>query len=1162
MATGGLRDILEKHRTESHSQSDRGTRFERIMLAYLLTDPVWAAQIEAAWLWEDFRARGQLGGGDAGIDIVAKSRQGEYWAVQCKCYSAEARISMADLDTFLATSGRTFRDGEGALHGFSRRIFVSTTNLWGRNAEETLRGQTIPVTKITLADLEAAPVDWAKLEAGTHGKAARAAAYAPRPHQQEAIEKTAEYFRRKDRGKLIMACGTGKTFTALKIAETMQARRVLVLAPSIALISQILREWTANAEGGIGAACVCSDPRVSRRQSENDEGGIRTEDLAAPATTDPARILAIDAALAGADMRVVFSTYQSIDAVRDAQAGGLPDFDLVVCDEAHRTTGATEKGAQASNFTKVHDGGCIRAAKRLYMTATPRIYKSAAKEKAAEKDALLCSMDDAEVYGEEIHRLDFGEAVRRNLLCDYKVIVYNVYEDRLADTFLQALLERKPEELEISDAAKMVGGMNALSKVIYGDDTLVKSDPNPMRRAVAFCGTVEKSRLITDYYNDEIGRHFDSLPPEERGQRVKVQSRHIDGGMNATRRDELLDWLKQDGGEDEPSCKMLTNVRCLSEGVDVPSLDAILFLSARKSEIDIVQSVGRVMRLDPSGKKKYGYIILPIATPSDIEPHIALEDNARYNEVWSVLKGLRAHDKRLDAIINSIELNRRKTARGPGGVGGKDTGGPGDGGGGTIIVAGDQMQMDLATFKTLQGAIYARMVLKVGKKRYWEQWAGSVADVAARQTSRLTDISNEPQYAALFDSFTKELQTSVSARITKQDAIEALSQHIITAPMFDALFEGYEFAQRNAVSVAMNKVIAKIGKTEESRELDAFYKYIAENAAGITTAEGKQTIIKELYNNFFREAFPKMAEQLGIVYTPVEIIDFIIRSVDDVLQAEFGRGLTDENVSIIEPFAGTGAFVARLLQSGLIKPEDLERKYRHEIHANEIVLLAYYIACVNIENVYHGMAEGLGENEYVPFEGAIYTDTFQAWCDRDKDRSLKNFSVEEQPPMYQNSLRIQRQNEAPITVIIGNPPYSVGQKSANDDAQNAKYEQLDERIRETYVANSNATNNNSLYDSYMRAFRYASDRLEDGDGDGVICFVSNGAWLDGNATAWFRKSIENEFDKIYVFNLRGNQRTSGEQSRREGGKIFGSGSRAPIAITLLVKRKEGAADEV
>jgi predicted helicase len=284
------------------------------------------------------------------------------------------------------------------------------------------------------------------------------------------------------------------------------------------------------------------------------------------------------------------------------------------------------------------------------------------------------------------------------------------------------------------------------------------------------------------------------------------------------------------------------------------------------------------------------------------------------------------------------------------------------------------------------------------------------------------------------------------------------------------------------------------------------------------------------------------------------VVDFIIRSADALLRKEFGRSLSDENIHILDPFTGTGTFITRLLQSGLIRPEDLTRKYTQELHANEIVLLAYYIAAINIENAYHDATpdpdDGIGKAKYTPFDGIVLTDTFQLG---ETDESEKLFSA-----MFpQNSERVLAQKKAPLRVIIGNPPYSVGQKSANDNAQNQEYPKLDARIAKTYAAATDATLKNSLYDSYIKAFRWSTDRLDPKHG-GIIAFVSNGAWIDGNAADGLRKCFEKEFSAIYVFNLRGNQRTSGELSRKEGGKIFGSGSRTPIAITFLVRNPEAS----
>ena len=434
-----------------------------------------------------------------------------------------------------------------------------------------------------------------------------------------------------------------------------------------------------------------------------------------------------------------------------------------------------------------------------------------------------------------------------------------------------------------------------------------------------------------------------------------------------------------------------------------------------------------------------------------------------------------------------------------------------------------------------------------------------MADIAERQGERINrlikeDIIHQKEFA----NFLGGLRKNINPSITEQEAVEMLSQHIITKPVFEALFEGYSFVKNNPISVSMQTMLNLLEAEsieKDTETLQKFYESVKIRAAGIDNAEGKQRIIIELYDKFFKTAFPKMVEKLGIVYTPVEVVDFIIHSVDHVLQKEFGRTISDENIHVLDPFTGTGTFITRLLQSGLIKPEDLERKYNNEIHANEIVLLAYYIAAINIENTYHDLvqthshaqthSDEIAPHGYQPFDGICLTDTFQLG----ETNGNEKLFLEMFP---QNSERVEAQKRAPLRVIMGNPPYSGGQKTANDNAQNQSYTKLDSRISKTYASNSEAINKNSLYNSYIKAFRWSSDRL-DKDG-GIIAFVTDGGWIDNNAMNGFRKSVEKEFSAIYIFNLRGNQRTSGELSRKEGGKIFGSGSRTPISITFLVKK--------
>jgi predicted helicase len=1223
-----FQSILQHYRTEAFSERDKGTHFERLMRLYLQTEPLYAPQFRHVWLWNEFFAKDELGGTDTGIDLVAMTHNGEYWAVQCKCYQESATIDKISVDSFLSTSSREFTLPDGKKTGFAHRLWISTTNKWTSNATEAIHNQQPPVSRIHLADLEQSGVDWAKLHEGLSGEAARKAKKQVREHQQQALERTHEYFQTAERGKLIMACGTGKTFTALRIAERetqmnsdnkelqpLASRTqgfVLFLVPSIALLGQTLREWSQDAERPINAVCICSDPaitqtrqRSSRSANGDDPDTFSIVDLALPASTDVHNILRqLDHIRKhqepNSGMTVVFSTYQSLEVVAKVQealrkqGSEFGEFDLVICDEAHRTTGVTLASEEESAFVRIHDNEFIRARKRLYMTATPRLYSDDSKSKAAQASAVLCSMDDERLYGQEIYRIGFGEAVDKGLLTDYKVLILTVRESDIPPA-LQKSIADKNTEINTDDAAKLIGCVNALSKLIIGDDGKTKAqDPAPMRRAVAFCQNIKTSKQITAIYNAFAETYLQDVSPEDRAQMVRVQSDHIDGSMSAPVRDEKLAWLKAE--TDDGTCRMLTNVRCLSEGVDVPSLDAVLFLSPRNSQIDVVQSVGRVMRRAPG--KKFGYIIIPVVVPANVEAEKALDDNERYSVVWTVLNALKAHDDRFNALVNKIELNQQRPEKvivgGPGAQGNDgDSGAPstGERSGARLT---DQLLMQ---FDELQNAIFARMVLKVGNRQYWEQWAKNIAEIAERQQERITRlVGEEGAHKDAFTRFVEGLRRNINPAVSETEAVEMLAQHVITKPVFDALFEGYSFVQNNPVSQSMQEMLELLeaqALEKDAETLNKFYESVRMRAAGIDNAEGKQRVIIELYDKFFKTAFPKMVEKLGIVYTPVEVVDFIVRSVDDVLRKEFGRSLSDENIHILDPFTGTGTFLVRLLQSGLIRPEDLQRKYRHELHANEIVLLAYYIAAVNCEQAFHdvknslipafshrekeqekqdkellgepspsGRGQGEGSEDsmgntnqtaYQAFGGICLTDTFQLAESDDADALFSEI-------FKHNSERVERQKNAPLRVIMGNPPYSVGQTSANDNAQNQNYPKLNRRIAETYAKRTNATNKNSLYDSYIKAFRWSSDRLDPKHG-GIVAFVSNGAWLDGNAQDGFRKCLQEEFSAIYVFNLRGNQRTSGELSRKEGGKIFGSGSRTPIAITILVKKPETTNDQ-
>ncbi len=1155
-----IKEILTEFR-KSENERQKGTKFEQLMRLWLLTDPRFN-MLQTVWMWNDFPARNEISSkGDIGIDLVARTEMGEYWAIQCKCYAEDAFIEKGDVDSFLSTSTKLFTCPYTKTKvGFSERLWIATNYKWSQNAEDVIKNQSIPFNRINLTDLQISPVDWGKLYEGMSGSDALVKERkTPMRHQLEAIAAAKRYFieGHNERGKLVMACGTGKTFTSLRIVEelTNQNGLILFLVPSISLLGQTLNEWSFDARKTIKAICICSDATASKNRKANDDSDEMLQnavDLAAPATTDPVKISKQLRQFESHDgLTVVFSTYQSIEAVKEAQDQVLMDtnnrygvFDFIVCDEAHRTTGVKVQGQDESDFSKIHDKDFIQGNKRLYMTATPKVYSDSIKVKSVQEDFVLYSMDNREWYGEEFYHVGFSYAVDHQLLTDYKVFVLTISENDIPADLKKKIRNADNKELNYNDTAKLVGVVSGLSKIIKGDNGETwKIDPRLMHRALAFCSNIGNENKPGSSKNvaallPQVSQSLINLAAtkEEKEHLVSITSRHVDGSMSSMARAQELRWLA-----DEPSysneCRVITNVRCLSEGVDVPALDSVIFLTARNSQVDVVQSVGRVMRNFGKGtadEKKYGYIIIPVVIPADADPATVL-DASDFKTVWSILNALRSHDDRFNAHVNKINLNRQKKDKiiigGSGiGIGEKDP---------------DAIEQQLnIRYGEIEDKIYAKLVEKVGDKLYWENWAKEMGKIARDFIARINELVQTGEYKADMDKFVKALRKNLNPTITENEATEMLVQHMITRPVFDALFKDYQFVENNSVSRSMERMLNRLHADafeKDTEVLQKFYDSVRVNVEGIDNLQGKQTIIKNLYEKFFAGAFKTTVEKLGIVYTPVECVDFIIHSVDYILRKEFKTSLTAEGVHILDPFTGTGTFITRLLQSGLIDKEDLVRKYTSEIHCNEIVLLAYYIADVNIEAVFHELTK---RDSYLPYDGICLTDTFQ--MGENDDPVLFPEILKE------NTEQVEALKKTNIRVIFGNPPYSVGQKAANDNAQNLSYPKLDTRIANTYTKECASTNLKSLYDTYIKAFRWSSDMVSRNNEGGIVAFISNGAWLDGNAQDELRKCWEKEFTSIYVLNLRGNCRTSGELRRKEGNGVFGLGSRTPISITFLV----------
>ncbi len=1126
-------DVLRDIRGKSSGPKDLGDRFERIILDVLTHDRHYKNRFDKVWMWGDWarehRTKEKVGTRrDLGIDIVARERVGgELCAVQCKCYADDTVLDAASVDSFIAAGVPDMKN-----------YILACTGPMSKAALLKLRKARCQI--MTRDDLRYR-FDW-------NAYPRRIVPQPPKklkPYQKKALGDVISGFTKNDRGKLIMACGTGKTLVSLHVAEKLAGKggAVLYLVPSISLILQSMREWSDNANMPHYYMAVCSDTTV-----RNTEQGTLTE-LEAPASTDAKALGDRVDQMRDDALNVIFSTYHSVEVVERAMAGRK--LDLILCDEAHRTTGVDERGSE-SYYTRVHYDKNIRAARRLYMTATPRIYTDAVRGKAEQQQKVVISMDD-DLYGPVFHSLSFYDAVHRHrVLCDFKVRVAVMDSDTL-DELVQKAQAGDDTMVPLDEKTLMASVWHALEHPGAGDKKGL------LQRVIMFCDMINSSKIVAGepitYRKDmredpeqlekamqvdsqrsfeKIVSHIKKVTKTKSRSRVNVE--HVDGGDSAQDRRARLEWLKS-SGDDPRTCRILSNARCLSEGVDVPALDGVVFMNPRKSVVDVVQAVGRVMRKSPG--KEFGYVILPVAIPARVPIGDAMERNEYFKVVWQVLNALRSHDPQLASEINKLVLTDSHTDN-------EVTN--------RIIIrhayGHGLRQTELLEPKMISG-ITSKLVQKVGDINYYDKYGRRLGEAARTIEGRIRNrIKANPGHRAEVKRLHLGLHQMVGDTVTFDEAVRVLAQHMVLARVFDRLFSG-EFTTRNPIAQVFESVATKIGLQEELRSLGDFYDDIERELSGIKTREARQNFIKKIYGNFLESADKKGAEKHGIVYTPVEVVDFIIQSIEVLLRDHFALSLNDRAVKVKDPFTGTGTFLTRLLELGLIT-DNMYEKYRHDLFADELVLLAYYIATINIETTYSSLRRG---GQYVPFGGIIYTDTL-----RTPPRYREGAEYRQEQSTIDDRFRaahdrIKRQRGSHIHVIVGNPPYSAGQKNANDQNQNISYPDLDMRIADTYARETKSVNPtigrlSSLYDSYIRSIRWASDRIGE---SGIIGFVTNAGFLRSKAGAGIRACLVREFSEVWCFDLRGDALTKGEQRKREGGGIFGTGSRAPVAITFLVK---------
>ncbi|GAA8682354.1 DEAD/DEAH box helicase family protein [Helicobacter pylori] len=857
---------------------------------------------------------------------------------------------------------------------------------------------------------------------------------------------------------------------------------------------------------------------------------------------------------------IIFSTYQSALRIKEAQEAGLGGIDLIICDEAHRTVGAMYSSNERDDknaFTLCHSDENIKAKKRLYMTATPKVYSESSKAKAKEKDNVIYSMDDAQTFGEEIYTLNFERAIALDLLTDYKVIILAVRSENLSgvtNSVNKKISQLKAKGTKLDKklinnefVCKIVGTHKGLAKqdlIALDDenkednDLKNKRDTFVSQRAISFCKSIQTSKNIKDSF-ETIMECYDEELKKKSFKNLQITIDHVDGTMNCKERLDKLENLNQF----EPNtCKVLSNARCLSEGVDVPALDSVIFFDGKSAMVDIIQAVGRVMR--KAKNKKRGYIILPIAlAESEIKNLDEAVNNTNFKNIWKVIKALRSHDS---SLVDEATFKEKIKI-----FGSDDTSNPDD----EEELEKDKTEhqndpkeaqktlFDAIFLKDLANAVYNVMPTKLGDRNYWENFAKKTGNIAKTLNNRLKELfGKNPE---IFDNFLTSLRGNIHQNIKEEEALDMIISHIITKPIFDAIF-GDNI--QNPIAKALDKMVLKLsdlGLEGETKDLKNLYESVKTEAARAKSQKSQQELIKNLYNTFFKEAFRKQSEKLGIVYTPIEVVDFILRATDGLLKKHFNTDFNDQNITIFDPFTGTGSFIARLLskENDLISDEALKEKFQKGLFAFDIVLLSYYIALINITQAAQNRDSSLKN-----FKNIALTDSLDIYEEKNDKGVFAFFEDLKENKDIKDTLADQN-----IRVIIGNPPYSAGQKSQNDNNQNLSHPKLEKWVYETYGKNSTAQNKNSTRDTLIHSIRMASDLLKD---KGVVGFVVNGSFIDSKSADGFRKCVAKDFSHLYVLNLRGNARTSGEVSKKEGGKIFDSGSRATIAIIFFVKDKD------
>jgi len=1100
------------------AQHTLGKQLEEATAHYL--NVVWEADVVD---WYIYAKQNGLSGQDVGIDLVAYKND-EAYAVQCKNW--ERTVGINDLLSFLHKAKK---------EGFQKVIVVA--DKISTRVEEEIKDFGLDVIFIKAADV--------KQYANERGEPTIIKQkLVPLPHQQRAIEKVLKGFEKYDRGKLIMPPGTGKTYTSIKIAESLvgDSGWVLFLAPSIALLDQTIREYHLKSEYQINAYAVVSDDKVGRasikKKTEIDEDENNVIDttnwhklslLSYPATTTADELIK-NIRFESNKLNVIFSTYQSLDVLIEAHGLGLSEFELVICDEAHRTAGVRRKGAEESVFKKVHYNEYIKAKKRLYMTATPKIVE-VKDSKEADEIAALYNMNDPELFGPTFFEYTFVQATNDGVILPYTLLL--LFIDRRKKKLLQKEFQKylkQEKALNVDYTTKL----KALEDFILGNAVDERDRPIRVKPkcGIIFTNRVKRAKEISQEYKRVVS------------QASNISIEYIEGLMSAYDKAMLIKWLGEGKEED---VRILANAKVLTEGIDVPALSFITFFDPKSSVVDVVQAVGRAVRKAPG--KKRGYVILPILVNDDSEETKEKIDKSTFKVIWQVISALQSMDQTLIAKMRALFIDPKKEKT-------EETFEPLKEGKTEEVEESNENEIKLGILggqrlelQELRNFIIPKIV-KIFRlsHEFIADWTSEATKLAKEVKNLLEDEVQNPQSAIKVK--VEELREKLKAmygyeQITIEDKklIAIITQYIIAKPILEALF----FDKKSEVEKVLDKLFEEFKHFVEnnSERLQYFYRKATAKAKAIVNNDERQEFIRLLFTNFFNNVFKEVAKESGIAYTPIEVVNFAVFMTNELAKNHLGKTLGDEDVHVVDPFAGTGSFIASVIE--MITPEEAKAKVeRNEIRAADLELLPYLILLKNIQDTLERKMD-----DPPIFDDALWTD------------SLYFLSEEKAGLLDINPLKehAKKHKQKPIHIVVTNPPWRGFRQDKESESEILVPTSIAKRIEETYtkyakeVLSTDIRNVSRYSDPYIQTLRILTDKIK----EGILTMVVNNSFLTSKIGVGIRASLQKEYDYIYIYDLKGNINNgikSTELRKIEGENVFGSQTRLGVCVIFLVKNSK------